>query len=421
MTEKEIKARELDDQLSALMRESQAIGEQARAKAEKQDIPALEELKRSADSLAQKIAEVKSRRDELSEGQAEAVPNERTKIMDQNEVKLTRARALAYVFNRMARQGQLTEEQVSAVNGAFARALGDSITTTATTFVAPAAETQGINNGGLLIPTETLYDALYTDVRTTIRTPFWDDITKTFVAGYSKIPYRKSRTSAKYRDETKAGDKAAIEWAEKSLSYGWLETEVDFTDELRALTGIDLDAYITEMITHDFREDSAAAVINAADKSNGSTGKGLETVFGSTDVTETTYTAGQEVATIEGLVSKLTKIQRTGAKIYIASDIESAIRFAKDKNGAYLNNLLVYGNGTLPNIGGYQVAVDDTFEDGQIVIGNAARGYILNFARQAQFEIGKLDRPTHMNYASIGLYAGSAIIPGTLVRAKRTE
>ena len=40
------------------------------------------------------------------------------------------------------------------------RALGDAITTTATTFVESNTSTQGINNGGLFIPTSVRLDML---------------------------------------------------------------------------------------------------------------------------------------------------------------------------------------------------------------------------------------------------------------------
>ena len=66
------------------------------------------------------------------------------------------------------------------------RALGDAITTTATEFVASDADTQGINNGGLFIPTSVRMELMELMEKAS---PFFRDIRKLAVQGNVDLPY----------------------------------------------------------------------------------------------------------------------------------------------------------------------------------------------------------------------------------------
>ena len=66
------------------------------------------------------------------------------------------------------------------------RALGDAVTTTATTFVASTANTQGINNGGLFIPTDVRMELMEIIEE---MSPFYRDIRKLQVNGNVDLPY----------------------------------------------------------------------------------------------------------------------------------------------------------------------------------------------------------------------------------------
>ena len=66
------------------------------------------------------------------------------------------------------------------------RALGDAVTTTGTLFVASGESTQGINNGGLFLPTsvrEELMELIENE------SPFFRDIRKLQVNGNIDLPY----------------------------------------------------------------------------------------------------------------------------------------------------------------------------------------------------------------------------------------
>ena len=73
---------------------------------------------------------------------------------------------------------KLTEEEK--------RALGDAITTTDTTFVASDADTQGINNGGLFIPS-TVREELMELIEK--QSPIYRDVRKLQVSGNIDLPY----------------------------------------------------------------------------------------------------------------------------------------------------------------------------------------------------------------------------------------
>ena len=66
------------------------------------------------------------------------------------------------------------------------RALGDAVTTTATTFVASTSDTQGINNGGLFIPTSVRMDLMELISE---QSPIFRDIRKLQVSGNIDLPY----------------------------------------------------------------------------------------------------------------------------------------------------------------------------------------------------------------------------------------
>ena len=71
------------------------------------------------------------------------------------------------------------------------RALDTALTTTATTFVAPSGSVDGVNNGGLFIPTDMNLSLLE---HIGLVSPIFRDVSKTAVPGLTKFPYRSTIT-----------------------------------------------------------------------------------------------------------------------------------------------------------------------------------------------------------------------------------
>ena len=88
------------------------------------------------------------------------------------------------------------------------RALDTAITTTATTYVAPTANVDGVNNGGLFIPTDinlALMNALQ------LASPIFRDVAKTAIPGVVKFPYKVSGSGAKSVGETEASPDGSVQ------------------------------------------------------------------------------------------------------------------------------------------------------------------------------------------------------------------
>ena len=81
------------------------------------------------------------------------------------------------------------------------RALGDAVTTTATDYVASTSSVQGINNGGLFIPTDVRLDILGIIEELS---PFYRDARKLAVAGNVDLPYLDAADDAEWYADRKS-------------------------------------------------------------------------------------------------------------------------------------------------------------------------------------------------------------------------
>ena len=142
------------------------------------------------------------------------------------------------------------------------RALGDAVTTTATTYVAATANTQGINNGGLFIPT---------DVRMEIMelidqmSPFYRDIRKLQVNGNVDLPYLFSADDAEWYTELTDTKNEGSEYRNLQLT-GWeLAKDVVVTWKLEEMAVESFITFIIEELAHKM----GVALINAVIYGNG--------------------------------------------------------------------------------------------------------------------------------------------------------
>lgn len=286
------------------------------------------------------------------------------------------------------------------------RALGVALTTTATEYVAATSSVDGVNNAGVLIPTELILDLLKEEGKLS---PILADIVFSNVKGLTVFPYRKTRTAANAKAEGAGTGKNQFELAKLELLRGWLQINIDVTDEVVALTDIDLGAYIVESISNDLAEDWAGDLIYGTGQDNHV--KGL--VIGATSTGIGSYTAGTALdAVIKGI--KLSKGSfRRGAKIYLAQDVYDEIAFAVDENGNFkypaINN-----NVGISSIGAIQVAVDENLHDGDFVIANVGKFYKANLLSGLSVESTR-DINARVTTFVAAQFVAAAPFPGAVV------
>ena len=283
------------------------------------------------------------------------------------------------------------------------RALGVALTTTATTYTAPAAGTDGVNNGGLFIP-ETVSMEILKEVE--LESPFLRDIAKTYVRGLITFPYKKSGSGAEWVAEGTDNKLESDEWATLTFTQMELSKTIRITWKLEAMAVEDFINYIVEEVAREMRE-------NLADKPF--YGNGTNEISGIT-LTGNNIDAEYEATTnaldaIKAAIALLPKRKRAGAKIYMAEDIALDIAFMKDDNGAYLNNPV---NGVALNtVARFPVEVDPFLKDGDFVIGNA-RWYKMNFNENLSVSKDVIGRSRVNDYTGYCV-VGGAPVPDSFV------
>lgn len=248
------------------------------------------------------------------------------------------------------------------------RALGVALTTTATTYTAPASGTDGVNNGGLFIP-ETVSMEILKEIE--LESPFLRDVAKTYIKGLISFPYKKQSSGAEWVEEGKDNKLESDEWAELTFAQMELSKTIRITWKLESMAVEEFVNYITSEVAREMREE-------LADKPFYGTGvneiSGISLEGNNIDAEYEASTTSLEA--IKAGLALLPKRKKAGAKIYIAEDLALDIAFLKDDNGMYINNP-VNGVG-LESIAKYRVEVDPFLKDGDYVIGNPI-WYKLNF------------------------------------------
>ena len=247
-------------------------------------------------------------------------------------------------------------------------ALGVALTTTATTYTAPASGTDGVNNGGLFIP-ETVSMEILKEIE--LESPFLRDVAKTYIKGLISFPYKKQSSGAEWVEEGKDNKLESDEWAELTFAQMELSKTIRITWKLESMAVEEFVNYITSEVAREMREE-------LADKPFYGTGvkeiAGISLEGNNIDAEYEASTTSLEA--IKAGLALLPKRKKAGAKIYIAEDLALDIAFLKDDNGMYINNP-VNGVG-LESIAKYRVEVDPFLKDGDYVIGNPI-WYKLNF------------------------------------------
>lgn len=240
------------------------------------------------------------------------------------------------------------------------RALGDAIGTTATEFTASAANTQGINNLGLLIPDSVRLDWLKIAEQSS---PIYRDIRKMNVPGNVDFPYLFGADDAEWYAETTTTKNEGQEYKNIKLTGHELAKAIEITWKAEAMT---VEGFISFLLD-ELNEKMNKALINAVIYGDGSAKP--------TGITNglTAKTNASPIQLIKACLKDLSKENRVGAKVYVASDVADEIAFYKDENGNY--PYLVAGLG---RAGGATIEADPFLTAGDVLVGNA-QNYILNF------------------------------------------
>ena len=280
------------------------------------------------------------------------------------------------------------------------RALGDALTTTATTFVESDAETQGINNAGLLIPTSLRKDLMELIFKTS---PFLRDVRKLAVAGNVDLPFMHEADDANWYAETSCTLNEGIEFKQLQLT-GWeLAKDVVITWKAEKMT---VEGFI-DFILAELSMKMGRALANAVIYGDGSN-KPVGAIYGLTPV----YDADPFQAIKKGKAS-LGEDAKVGAKAYISEAVSDAIVFKKDANENY-----PYLAG-LPRISNLVVEVDPFLADSDIIVGNPMN-YVLNEVEAVSVAKSTDVKCRRTTYGAYAIYDGKPK-PNSFAKAIATE
>jgi len=239
------------------------------------------------------------------------------------------------------------------------RALGDAVTTTATTFVEADASTQGINNGGLLIPTSVRTEILELIEKSS---PFFRDIRKMQVNGNIDLPYLFEADDAEWYAELSDTKNEGIEFKQLQLT-GWeLAKDVVVTWKLEEMA---IDSFIP-FIVEEIANKMGRAICHNILYGNGSS-KPTGALNGLTAVT----TGTTPIDVLINTYMSLSEEARIGAKVYVSDAVRAAIVGYKDNSGNYPYLQGILGTDL------FRIETEPYLQNNDILVGNP-RYYILN-------------------------------------------
>lgn len=271
------------------------------------------------------------------------------------------------------------------------RALGDAVTTTAATFVASTADTQGINNGGLFIPTSVRMDLMELISQDS---PIFRDARKLQVSGNIDLPYLFAADDANWYTELTDTTNEGIEFKNMQLT-GWeLAKDIVITWKLEEMA---VESFIS-FILEELKNKMGKAIINAVIYGDGSN-KPTGVTNGLVPITpEQNDTAIDRVLKVfKGLSDEA----RIGAKVYISNDVNLDIVSHKDNNGNYP---FLAG---VPSVKGFVIEVDPYLRNKDILAGNM-KNYIFNEVTPMRVDKEKTVKGRKTLYGGYGIYDGKA-------------
>ena len=269
------------------------------------------------------------------------------------------------------------------------RALGDAVTTTATTFVASTESVQGINNGGLFIPTSVREDLMEIIEK---NSPIFRDVRKLQVAGNIDLPYLFDSDDAEWYVELTDTKNEGQEYRSLQLT-GWeLAKDIVITWKLEAMAVESFISFLLEELANKMGKALINAVIygDGVNKPTGIT-KGLTAV----------KTGATPIDNIINTYETLSDDARIGAKAYVSTSVKVKIISYKDENGNY--PFLQGINGTDL----FSIETDPYLKNNDVVVGNC-RNYILNEVAPMSVAKESTVKGRKTTYGGYGIYDGKA-------------
>ena len=290
-----------------------------------------------------------------------------------------------------------------ALSPAEKRALDTALTTTATTYTAPTANVDGVNNGGLFIPTDINLSLMQ---RIGLVSPIFRDINKTSIPGLMKFPYRASISPAKNVQETGESPDLSVRWAELNLAISEIAATIGVSWRLKAMAIDEFFNYLLDELSDQVEEKSITEVIYGMG-ANAAQMKGIA---------PDAVRYGYEGTALDGIGAALRqftdKRHKVGAKIYVSPSIIEEIAFTKNTIGDYIHDPI---NGIgVSSVAGYKVEADPYLSDGDFIIGNINRYYRMNEHEALSLAIDTSGKKRRDDYTAWGLWSG-ALQPNTVV------
>lgn len=254
------------------------------------------------------------------------------------------------------------------------RALGIAITTTATEYTAPSEGADGVNNGGIFIPQNVLYDLLEMDEPDS---PFLRDVGATHIKGALIFPYVAEADNGAKRGKKELEESAdrSIKWEKLSLAQGNYPLTIEVTMEILAMTDTEFAQYLLADLGNEINLLLGDEVLYGTGKDDRIEGVTVGAIKG------TSYTKGGAAVAIKDGLLALSKRARKGAKIYVSRSLSLDLAFEKDNEGRYIYP--IYNNDGITSIATLRMEVDEGLRDGDFVIGNA-KNYKLNFIKPTE-------------------------------------
>lgn len=366
---------------------------------EKVDLQIAEEEKNEENERKKASVDAETRAARVPNGTNDKVTLFDTSKATRSDEPMSKEQELRFAKTAFAKQvrAELTGLKVDLSKNEK-RALGIAITTTSDNYTAPSESADGVNNGGVFIPQNVLYDLLTIDE---VDSPFLRDVMPKHIKGAVVFPYviESSNGTTKGKKETVAADERSIKWGKLNLAQGNYPLTIEVTMELLAMTDEEFADYLLADLGNEVN-------MLLADEALYGTGKD-ERIAGVTvgAIQGTAYTAGNEADAIKTGLLTLSKRARKGAKVYISRSMSLAMVFEKDNEGRY--QFPIYNNDGITSIATVPVEVEEGLNDGDFVIGNA-KNYILNFVKQTEVYPELHGKTRTIEYTAHLMVAGKA-------------
>lgn len=359
---------------------------------EEKEAEATEET--TAESSAENDAEVTNTAENSVEQTSEAVVDERKLIRNSTEkvelIKEERKMEMknkTYSAETRAWAKKVMGYPESQFDEEEKRALGDAVTTTATTFVASTSDTQGVNNGGLFIPKEVRMELM---AQIELMSPFFRDIRKLFVNGNIDLPYLYAGDDANWYTELTDTVNEGNEYKNLQLT-GWeLAKDVVITWKAEQMS---VEAFVT-FIIQELVNRMGRALVKAVIYGDGS-GKPTGAIYNLVPVTEGNTPID---AIINGYAS-LSEEARVGAKVYVSTGVKIAMIGYKDQNGNYPFLQGINGSDL------FTIETDPFLENNDCIVGNA-NWYILNENSPIRVDWERTLQGRKTRYGAYGIFDG---------------